>query len=163
MNRDTLFSPDRKYRYTLWRHFDDLFPRDETGRFVAFVGLNPSTADETKDDNTIRRCIQFSKDWGFGVFCMLNLFAWRATDPDMMKAAQEPIGPLNDGVLMDIGTKAALVICAWGNDGEYMSRGSIVLTMLRACNVNLACLGITSKREPRHPLYLKKDLKPIPL
>lgn len=75
MKSDAELSKCRTYRYALWRTWDESKP------FAMFVGLNPSTADELEDDPTIRRCINFSKLWGYGGLCMVNLFAYRATDP----------------------------------------------------------------------------------
>jgi hypothetical protein len=79
-----------------------------------FVGLNPSTADETSDDPTIRRCIAFAKSWGYSALCMTNLFAYRATDPKIMKKAQYPVGPDNDDYLKMLSAGAGVVIAAWG-------------------------------------------------
>src|SRR5690348_9819680 len=96
MTMETVFSQCRKYRYTLWRQWGDvrsgfameLWPADRADKsrqYVQFIGLNPSTADETQDDPTVRRCIGFSKAWGYGALCMTNAFAWRDTDPEKMK------------------------------------------------------------------------------
>ena len=81
-NKTATFSECRKYRYTLWRRWDGLF----ASGYAMFIGLNPSTADETNDDPTIRRCIGYARDWGYGGLCMTNLFAFRATLPKNMKA-----------------------------------------------------------------------------
>ena len=82
------FSHCRKYRYTLWRNWAGLMP---TGKgYAMFVGLNPSTADETNDDPTIRRCIAFAKAWGYDALCMTNIFAFRATNPMVMLAQPAP-------------------------------------------------------------------------
>ena len=105
--RSATFSPDRNYRYTLWRRWLDRRPS------LMVIGLNPSTADETKDDPTVRRCICFARDWGFGALCMTNLFAFRATDPNLMKAAPEPIGDANNAALVLTAGQAGLVLAAW--------------------------------------------------
>ncbi len=93
-------SEDRRYRYSLTRLIADpqygCLGEDERGGTVTFVGLNPSTADETTDDPTIRRCIRFAREWGFDRLKMVNLFAYRATDPRDLWAADAPIGPEND-------------------------------------------------------------------
>lgn len=99
------FSEDRAFRYTLWREWDvdsltgcaDDLPHGH--QFAQFIGLNPSTADETRDDPTIRRCIGFAKLWGYGALCMTNLFAFRATKPRDMRQAADPIGPENMALL----------------------------------------------------------------
>lgn len=165
MNRETIFSPCRKWRYTLWREWDvdsvtgcsdDL---NHAHQYVQFIGLNPSTADEVQDDPTIRRCIQFAKDWGYGALCMTNLFAWRATEPEDMMRATHPIGDDNDKHLAQIAAGAGVIIAAWGNDGSYLYRAQHVKKFIPA----MMCLKMTGNRQPAHPLYLKGDLKPIPL
>ena len=114
MNKDAKLSDCRKYRYALWRTWDAEKP------FVMFIGLNPSTADETEDDPTIRRCINYAKDWGYGGLCMVNLFAFRATEPNDMKNAIDPIGPENDEWLKNLSKDAGVIIGAWGNHGEFL-------------------------------------------
>lgn len=84
------FSRCRRFRYALWREWDATLPA------VMLIGLNPSTADANHNDPTIRRCIGFARDWGFGGVRVLNLFAFRATYPDDLKAAADPVGPRND-------------------------------------------------------------------
>lgn len=154
VDRRCVFSPDRLHRYTLWREFD-LSCRE----YVQFIGLNPSTADEVQDDPTVRRCIDFAKRWGFGALCMTNLFAYRATDPDVMKAAVDPVGPDNDAWLARIAIGAGLVVAAWGNHGEFMGRDRAVAALLP----RLMCLGTTKTGAPRHPLYIKGTTTPIQL
>lgn len=157
MNRETIFSPCRKWRYTLWREWGTPgLPTD----YVQFIGLNPSTADETTDDHTIRKCIQFAKDWGYGALCMTNLFAWRDTDPTRMKQAKEPIGPENDRWLKQIADGAGIIIAAWGNHGNHQYRSVKVKWLLESSKLH--CLRMTGKNQPEHPLYLPADLKPIP-
>lgn len=139
-----VFSPDRVYRYELRRTWGE-------GGVVAFIGLNPSTADETLDDPTIRRCIGFAKRWGYGHLVMLNLFAFRATDPREMKAAIHPIGPENDKHIVQVARRADLVVCAWGVHGSYQGRDQDVLNILP---VHPQALGVTKDGYPKHPLYL---------
>ena len=109
-----LFSPCRKYRYTLWR----IWAPDKP--YACFLGLNPSTADETADDPTVRRCIDYSKRWGMGSLLMLNIFAYRSTDPEKMKAVADPVGPDNDRWIKEIAGNAGIVIAAWGNHGDHL-------------------------------------------
>lgn len=154
------FSPDRLYRYTLWRMWPDLFI--DASNYVMFVGLNPSTADEVRDDPTIRRCIKFAQAWGFGSMCMTNLFAFRATDPDDMKAAEEPVGPGNDEALIRIAKGAGLVVSAWGADGVHLGRADDVVSLLATSGVTLHSLKVTKGGHPGHPLYLKKTSVPVP-
>lgn len=96
--RRAYFSPCRKYRYSLWREWDATAETKHEG-YAMIVGLNPSTADEIHDDPTIRKCINFAQAWGYRALCMTNLFAYRATKPNVMRAAAEPVGPENDEVL----------------------------------------------------------------
>lgn len=148
------FSPCRRYRYELWRRWDESKP------YAMFVGLNPSTADEVDDDPTIRRCIRFARDWGFGALCMTNLFALRATDPKVMLAHSEPEGPENDQTLLRAAYAAGIVIAAWGAHGGHRERDQWAQwAMLN----KLHHLGLTKDGKPRHPLYLRADTRPQPL
>lgn len=148
MMRQTILSPDRAYRYALWREWIG------GEGYVMFIGLNPSTADETNDDPTIRRCIRFAKDWGFSALCMTNLFAFRATDPKVMMLAPEPVGRDNDAHLLDIYNGASLVVAAWGVGGVHLGRDRKVCNTLGAMD----CLGLTKGGHPRHPLYVRADI-----
>ena len=142
-----------RFRYALWRTWDDTRP------VVVFVGLNPSTADKTTDDPTLRRCINYARDWGYGGVCMANLFAYRATDPANMKAALDPVGPRNNHWLKRLGAEAGLVVAAWGNDGSYLGRSQQVLGLLP----NPHCLKINKSGEPAHPLYQRADAMAVPI
>lgn len=151
--RVCIFSPCRKYRYTLWREWDLLNPA-----YLMVVGLNPSTADERNDDPTIRRCIGFAKSWGFGALCMTNLFAWRDTDPERMKAESEPVGVENDARLQACATGAGLILAAWGKHGSHMGRGRVVRELLPS----LHCLKRNKDGSPMHPLYVAANTQPQP-
>lgn len=151
---ETIFSEDRIYRYTLWRSWGGLF--DETG-YAMFIGLNPSTADETNDDPTIRRCIAFAKAWGFTGLCMTNLFGFRATDPKVMMSFADPVGCDNDSHLLRVAEGAGIVIAAWGAHGTHLRRDEHVKALIP----NLHYLRLTKDGHPGHPLYLPKDLTPI--
>src|SRR5574343_75725 len=153
MKHVTQLSPDRAYRYTLWREW---LIGDGT---VMFIGLNPSTADERCNDPTIRRCISFAQAWGYRALCMTNLFALRATDPNVMLRSTDPIGPDNDKHLLECGNDADLIVAAWGIHGTYLNRDREV----RAMFPMLHCLGTTSLGQPRHPLYVKGSLLPVVL
>ena len=131
--------------------------------FVQFLALNPSTATETVDDPTVRRCIGFAKLWGFSTMCMTNVFAFRATDPRVMKAEDNPVGLENNDWICRVAMEAAMVVCCWGNHGEYMERSKEVLNRFRKLNIRkLHHLGLTEQGEPRHPLYLSKTTMPTP-
>lgn len=154
MDRGAQFSECRTYRYVLWRTWDN-----NEGR-VMFIGLNPSTADETEDDATIRRCMRFARNWDYGGIYMVNLFAFRATDPKEMKAATDPVGERNDVLLADYGFASDLIICAWGTHGGFQDRDIKVYDLL-SYDLELKCLGLTKEGFVRHPLYLKADTKPL--
>lgn len=153
MKNTAKLSECRKYRFALWRTWDD------SKSYVMFVGLNPSTADESTDDPTLTRCINYAKSWGFGGVCMANLFAYRATEPSDMKAAKDPIGCKNNEWLKKLANDAGLVVAAWGNDGSYLGRSEQVKELLS----NIHCLKINKSGEPAHPLYQKADMKPVPM
>jgi hypothetical protein len=149
------FSPDRMYRYALWRARGH-------GQFCMFIGLNPSTADETKDDPTIRRCMGFAKSWGYDGIMMFNLFAFRATDPDvMMKFKGDAVGPDND-IHISVAAEdkqCGMMVAAWGAHGDHQARGHQVH---QRWGHRLHHLGLTKDGQARHPLYLKADTKPFP-
>lgn len=147
-------SQDRAYRYALWRTWNETLP------YALFLGLNPSNADEIEDDPTIRRCISFARDWGFGGLCMANLFAYRTQKPQIMMSVDFPVGDDNDAWLIELSKGAGIIICAWGNDGAHQKRDKKVLELLSDYPLN--SLGITKYGYPRHPLYVKGDTKPIP-
>lgn len=140
------FSACGRYRYALWRRWG-------AGPGVAFIGLNPSTADHEMDDPTIRRCIGFARQWGFGSVSVFNLFAFRATKPDELRLAEAPVGPENDRWLRNAGSVERLVVAAWGVHGSHRGRDR----RARALLPDLSCLGITQGGHPRHPLYLRSD------
>lgn len=147
------FSPCRQYRYSLFRIWDSSKP------WALFVCLNPSTADETNDDPTVRRCIQFARDWGYGGFCMSNIFAYRATDPKVMKAHPSPFGEVNNEWLVKLAKNAGIVVCAWGKNGKHLKRDQEVLELLRPV-AKLHYLKLTNDGMPYHPLYLPASLTP---
>lgn len=148
------FSVCRRYRYSLWRHWGE-----SSEGYAMFIGLNPSTADETVNDPTVRRCIGFAQDWGYGGLVMTNLFSFRATKPGDMKASAEPIGPENDDYLTRLARDAAVVVAAWGNHGSHLGRADTVVSLLPG----LQHLALTQRGQPGHPLYLASSLRPVPL
>jgi hypothetical protein len=121
-----------------------------------FIGLNPSTADETKDDPTIRRCISFAQAWGYGGLCMTNLFAYRATHPIVLREVVDSIGADNDKWLRKASKNAAILIAAWGTQGSLGKRDDAVRKMLSP----LHTLRLTKDGYPEHPLYLPKNIQP---
>lgn len=160
-NLNATFSPDRKYRYNLKR---DLGPDT---RPCLFIMLNPSTADEVNDDPTIRRCINFAKTWGYGKLIVCNLFAIRATKPDVILKTNNPTGPGNDaaiqGAIQYVVDNNGIVVCAWGAFGEYKNQGARVLQMIKNANAPAFFLAKTKTNQPSHPLYLKADTALTPI
>lgn len=140
------------YRYRLERVWDA-----EAAK-VAFLMLNPSTADAEEDDPTIRRCVRFAKDWGFGGLIVGNLFAFRSTDPTALYGHPDPVGPENDRHLGAIARSAAKIICAWGTHGEMNGRGRHVAQVLR--DHPLFALKVTASGHPGHPLYIAAKTEP---
>ncbi len=140
------------YRYRLERQWDGEKPK------VAFLMLNPSTADAEADDPTIRRCIGFAKSWGFGALIVGNLFALRSTDPAALYSHADPVGPDNDKHLGAIARSAETIICAWGTHGAFRDRGRTVAEMLDGHN--LAALTVTKDGHPGHPLYIAASMQP---
>jgi hypothetical protein len=136
------------YRYTLRRTWEPDLP------VVLFVGLNPSTADETHDDPTIRRCVGFARRWGYGGLIVVNLFAWQTTDPRALRKAIDPVGLENDAWILRGQEEADRVVAAWGNGGTFRGRAGEVLPRLR----EPYALGINQSGQPVHPLYVRGDV-----
>jgi len=152
MDSGAHFSRCTTFRYALWREWNAGQPK------LLLIGLNPSTADAARNDPTIRRCIGFARDWGFGGVWVLNLFAFRATYSNDLKAAADPIGPRNDEWIRRVARTADRVVAAWGNDGGFMQRSTRVRGML---GDRLEAIRLNAGGEPAHPLYLPRGLRPI--
>lgn len=165
MNSGAIFSPCRTWRYSLWRIWIDspswLPRRDTYKNFALFIMLNPSTADEKRNDPSVSRCLRYTKDWGYDGVIVCNLFALRSTDPKELYRFDDPVGPDNDSKIRASANDLTLIVCAWGNHGKYMNRSNIVSNMLANSGFELYCLGLTKEGEPKHPLYLPKNLKPV--
>lgn len=139
-------SGDGVYRYTLGRHWEEARP-------LVWVMLNPSTADATVDDPTIRRCIGFAQAWGYSGIHVVNLFALRSKDPSDLLRHPDPVGPENLEHVEAALAWAPFVIAAWG---AFDKLHSPVEDMVRA-HRGAMCLGHTKKGAPKHPLYIKAD------
>ena len=152
MFTDAIFSKDRIYRYLLVREWDKALPA------VMIVGLNPSTADETNDDPTIRRCIGFAKRWGYGKLFMTNLFGFRATHPKDLRAFEKPVGENNDSWMKKISSRVDKIVLAYGNHGRHKNRHEEILRLIE----DPYCIKVTKAGFPAHPLYSKYTEHPIP-
>ena len=152
IRRSAEFSACRTWRYTLDRRWGF-----ET-TFVLFVLLNPSTADEVKDDPTNRRGIAYAMEWGYEGVSFVNLFAIRTKDPYEMKNSPDKLGPDNDEWIMQRAREADRIVLAWGNHGTHLERDQRVLRMLK--DFELFSLGENDNGTPKHILYLSGDLKP---
>ena len=158
IDQSAAISECKRYRYTLHRIWNRSKP------VACVIALNPSTANSENDDNTVRRLVSFCKAFGYGGFVIINLFAYRATDPKEIKRlpADIAIGPENDIYLRRITLGAKLVIAAWGSHGDLHGRGKQVMRLLREQSKTVHCFNTktghkTKNGQPKHPLYLPGD------
>ncbi len=149
-----IYSDCEKYRYMLTRTWN------AAGRSVLFIMLNPSTATEVQNDPTVERCERRARALGFGSFRVNNIFAWRDTDPQNMRAASDPVGPANDRLIRESCNWADQIICAWGTHGAYLDRGTQVSDMLLSTGRPLFHFGLTKSGHPKHPLYIAYEKRP---
>lgn len=159
MHRSAVLTADGTYRWSLQRQWDKR-------PMIAWVMLNPSTADAYTDDPTIRRCIAFTRSWGYGGFTVVNLYGLRSTDPKALLTHPDPIGPNNDAELAFIadGPVYPLIMLAWGARAP-IERARDATEILHRCydrGGQLATLGWTKGENPRHPLYIRGDTPPQP-
>lgn len=153
MANSAVISSCGKYRYYLERQFDSSTKR------AVFVLLNPSTADATQDDPTIRRCVGFARQNGAGTLSVVNLYALRATQPRELLVADDPVGPDNDDWIAQAVRGADIVIAAWGAyaaNNISMARHRVA-TVIDLLGPNIHCLGVTKAGHPAHPLYLRRS------
>lgn len=148
-DKGATFSDCRNYRYALWRIWDTSKP------LIMWIGLNPSTANEEKNDPTIRRVIRFSRDWGYGGVYMMNLFAYVTPYPSELETCQDPIRE-NDLWLDSVSKKCEKIVFCWGSFEQAQDRALEVGSRFEG-----VALQINSDGSPRHPLYVKSDIKPI--
>ncbi|MSQ59947.1 MAG: DUF1643 domain-containing protein [Betaproteobacteria bacterium] len=149
------FSSCRRWRYLLWRRWDEAKPA------ANFLMLNPSTADEFKLDPTCARARDYAERWGFGALIVTNVFAWRATDPKALREVSDPVGRGNDRAIVRAAKEAALVVAAWGNHGALLNRSVHVMSLLGKNDIAPKALRINGSGEPAHPLYLSSRLAPV--
>jgi hypothetical protein len=172
----TTISPDGRYRYLLWREWRGthdpenwrwLGAVDGAGhplgepKSCLFIMLNPSTADGSQDDPTIRRCVAFASAWRFERLEVVNLFAFRAASPHDLLAlgdVDDPVGPDNLSHVFGAAARAGRIVCAWGSHGGHLNQSETVLGWLDDANSRSRfALGVTATGQPRHPLYVKAD------
>jgi len=149
--KGAIFSDERTRRYMLFRIWDNTKPK------VAFIGLNPSTANETEPDPTITRVCNFANSWGYGGVYMLNLFSIISPKPAILKKHPDPIGHLNDSIIKQYTNESETVIFAWGDFQEAKERAETIIKMFPSAKA----LIINKSGSPRHPLYVKGNVKPI--
>lgn len=157
-------APGDPYRYSLNR-LDPIYPESRYTGSLYVCMLNPSTADSTRDDPTIRRCVGFARREGRVSLFIVNLFALRATDPKMlMQPGVDPVGPKNSEYVRSTASMAAKygepMLCAWGAFAEKIDGGKQAretLTMFAEIGVRTVCLGTTKNGSPQHPLYVRGD------
>ena len=166
IERTATLSADGVYRYRLGRRWS-------AASACAFLMLNPSTADAEADDPTIRRCVGYARGWGHGALVVVNLFAFRATDPTDLVATLKGrgeaglghvVGPENDSHILAVARESVRIVCAWGNHGRLRFRDDAVLRLLHYAGHGdkLCALETTKRGTPCHPLRLRADLQPRP-
>jgi hypothetical protein len=171
VRQSAVLSEDEVYRYSLVRrwHFPGLLDLERTDAPATFIMLNPSTADGTLDDPTIRRCVGFARDLGLAGIVVLNLYAYRATEPADLWQAQrsgvDVVGPETDRLIVSAAARCRTygtpLVAAWGA-GAKTGRVAEVLELVRAAGTRLTALGLTKAGAPRHPLYVRGDTVPQP-
>ncbi len=150
------YSPCLQYRFRLSRVWDETLPR------AAFLLLNPSTATAFQLDPTLRRVYRYARDWGMGSFEVVNIFAYRSTDPSVLYRVDDPVGAGNDEALLAAASVAEVVVAGWGTHGEHQGRGRAVRELFESAGRSLSVLRLTKHGHPGHPLYLPASLRPVP-
>ena len=150
-----LYSPDMAYRYAFGRWWGEPDPATTD----VWVLLNPATGDtEKRRRPTLEKCIVRSRSADRSGLVIVNLFAYRHTDPKALRQAEDPVGPANDATLRLLTAAAPRTIAAWGSHGKLNGRSRAVATLLD----RPLCLGTTLHREPRHPLYAPSAAELVP-
>ena len=151
--KGAIFSEDRRFRYALWRLWSNTRP------FLLMVGLNPSKAEEYKDDSTVTRGIVRADRSGFGGFLMANLYAYVSTDPEALLGNGDTesspfVGELTDHYLREMIALSQRHLCGWGSFSPVANRAPCVLEMIQ----EPYCLGVNKDGQPKHPLYIGYDV-----
>ena len=154
MTSEAVYSDCETYRYALTREWG-------AGPRLLWVMLNPSTASERSNDPTVERCERRSRAMGFGGFRVVNLFAYRATDPRRLRAVADPVGPDNDAALHDGAAWADDILCGWGGHGALLGQDRAVAARLRQSGKPVWHLGLTLAGQPKHPLYIGYAVPPM--
>lgn len=149
MSGSAVVSPDGIYRYILRREWDD-------GPCVCFVMFNPSTADATKDDATIRKCIGFAQRWGYGRMIVVNLYAVRSRDPKVVARTTGAVGPINNFWILQAAKESRKMVFAWGCSAHMPKDKRLreIAALLKDVHTEQVCLGKGKDGSPRHPLML---------
>ena len=155
------FDETQQYRYRLTRAWGDTL-LVEPVRSIAWLMLNPSTADERVYDRTVAKCVKLSRRWGYSRVDVINLFALRSTDPRALYTHPDPVGPGNDAAIAQVASLADLLICAWGTHGALKDRDREVVEILHDIGRPLHALRVNDGGSPAHPLYLPDALTPQP-
>lgn len=153
LSSGAVFDLTNRYRYLLWRTWD------RHAGVATFIMLNPSAADAESDDPTIRRCVAFARSWGFGGLRAVNLFGYRASQPQALRVVPDPFGPDNDHFVENSCRDADMLIAAWGNHGLLLDAATRIAELVPDTTY---CLGLTRLDQPRHPLYVRSGCIPTP-
>lgn len=155
-DKDAVISDCGRYRYALYRKISH-----ESEKSLCFICLNPSEADAKKDDPTVKRCMRFARDWGYGDLYIVNLFAWRETDRNvLLREPESKVGRYCDHYIDKYATACDMTVAAWG---AFVSNRKL---LWRAEEISARCdklwaLNITKKGHPRHPLWSPGNLTPV--
>jgi len=148
------FSPDQKYRYYLQRNF-----KKNAKNLLVFIMLNPSTANEQYNDPTVERCQNHALNKNYDGMIILNIFAYRTTNPKQLLQTKNPIGEKNNQTIINTIKKHQNIICAWGNHGKILNRSNEIKKILKKHRKKTQAFEITKQNEPKHPLYIPYNKK----
>lgn len=151
MESTAVFSSDRKYRYSLTRIWHPHKP------LCLFIGLNPSTAHEIRDDPTVVKCIGLSSRWGYGGFYVCNLFALVTAYPEALALNSDPIGKETDDWISRRASEVEAIVVCWGESSRFTKSTQAMIKSREGTVIlggRLYCLGLTKTGQPRHPLYV---------
>ena len=163
---DAKFSTDGLYRYRLDRGWPGGIGR------IVWILCNPSKANETKNDPTLRKVIFYSQLWGFNALTVVNMFAWCATKPQHLiaqaKAGVDVVGPENDGEIRAALEDAQELVLGWGAlqlRKLVAERTKRILSAVREAGLSPMHLGLNDDGTPKHPLYLANNTprEPFPM